>query len=94
MNRLELGSVQVFTALPNRGHSPEFWAERATKSIINDSKVNPVIEQQARAFRRQVKEAVLFHVKQAIRSDRATVAGFLEENGYAELARQVREMKV
>jgi len=71
----------------NRGFGPEHWAERATNHIVSVSDEAPQpIRDQAHAFKEKVKLTTEFYIKQAIKSDRATLASKLREQGHDDIA--------
>ena len=71
---ISLGSVLVKTE-DNRGHSPEFWAERCVDKLvyISDKEMPEHIRQQAHAFRKEMYAVVLHHMKRAIESEEVTL---------------------
>lgn len=81
-----LGSVYVETT-QGRGFTAEEWTERLLKKLIHiaDS-APPVIKDQAVAFRDAIRPAITYYMKQAIRSDRTTLAAKLREAGHNEVA--------
>ena len=73
-----LGAITV-QAENNRGHSPEWWAERLTERIVGISEnAAPHIRQQAEAFKVAIYETILYHIKQAINSERCTMSNLLK----------------
>mgnify|MGYP003642157300 CR=1 FL=1 len=55
---IQLGKVMVSTT-DNCGHSPEFWAERATEKICDISENAPEhVRQQAHAFQKVVYQVL------------------------------------
>jgi hypothetical protein len=79
------GSVMVHTT-NNRGFTPEEIAERALDTIISvGSQSHPAIRDQAEAFRNQIREVLIFYMKETVKSDRTTVAAKLREAGHPEL---------
>lgn len=75
------------------GHSPETVAELCVDRIIRIADTAPPeLAMQARAFRQQVLEVVLQHVKMAVAEDRATVSVKLEQAGLADVAQQIRRL--
>ena len=79
------GSVMVHTT-NNRGFTPEEIAERALDKIISvGSQSHPAIRDQAEAFRNQIREVLVFYMKEAVKSDRTTVAAKLRDAGHPEL---------
>jgi hypothetical protein len=83
-------SVDVVTS-SNGGHSPEFWAKRATAHIVSVSdSAHPAIREQAKAFQEQVEQVILHHIKRAIECDRTTVSHLVSEAGQSQLADIIR----
>ena len=79
------GSVAVLTT-ENRGFMPEEIAERALDKIIYvGGNSHPVIRDQAEAFRENIRKVLVFYMKEAINSDRTTIAARLREAGHPEL---------
>jgi HD superfamily phosphohydrolase YqeK len=76
-----------------RGFSPEEIAERYADKIIHvaDS-ADPVIQQQARAFRKQLVQVLQSALKEAVQSDRTTVYNALNEAGQPQLADLIRRL--
>ena len=87
-----VGSVTVKTT-NNKGLSPEYWTERIVNKIVSISdNADPVVKAQAEAFKETIQAFVLLYVKQAIASDRATVAGLLEKQGHKDMADIIRRI--
>lgn len=81
------GSVVVHTT-QNRGFTPEEIAERALDKIIYvGGNSHPAIREQAEAFREAIKQVVIFYMKEAIKSDRTSIAIKLREAGHPELVK-------
>jgi hypothetical protein len=81
------GSVVVHTT-QNRGFTPEEIAERALDKIIYvGGNSHPAIREQAEAFREAIKQVVVFYMKEAIKSDRTSIAIKLREAGHPELVK-------
>ena len=90
---LKLGQLGVVTS-ENRGHPPEFWAERCTARICGISAdAAPHIRQQAEAYRLAIYEQVLYHIKQAINSHVVTMNAELTTQGHQEMAKILKELK-
>jgi len=51
-----------------------------------------MVKAQAEAFKETIQTVVLLYMKQAIASDRATVAGLLEKQGHKEMANIIRRL--
>ena len=88
---LGMGAFTVDVATTtNGGHPPEFWTEQAIKQIISiGDKTDPAISAQARAFRDQVEQVILFYMNKAIDCDRTTVAYILTQAGQPQLAQLI-----
>lgn len=88
----EVGSVFVQTT-SGRGFTPEEVAERCLSKIIAVSEdANPVIREQADAFKNQLRAVLVFYMKQAISSDRTTVYNALLSAGQKDLAETIRRL--
>ena len=82
-----LGNKSVETQ-QNRGHPPEYWAERATQKICGISEdAAPHITQQAEAFRLSIYTTILYYIKQSINSERCTMRNLLVNQGQEDLAK-------
>ena len=89
---LKLGEIGVVTS-ENRGHPPEFWAERCTARICGISEnADGHIRQQAEAFRLAIYSAILYHIKEAIDSERCTMRNLLNAQGHEDLAKILKEL--
>jgi hypothetical protein len=89
---LKLGEIGVVTS-ENRGHPPEFWAERCTARICGISEnADGHIRQQAEAFRLAIYSAILYHIKEAINSERCTMRNLLNAQGHEDLAKILKEL--
>ena len=87
-----IGSISVATQ-QNRGHPPEFWAERCTAKICGISEnADGHIRQQAEAFRLAIYSAILYHIKEAINSERCTMRNLLNSQGHEDLAKILKEL--
>jgi hypothetical protein len=84
--------VEVQTT-ENKGLSPEYWTERIMERLVAVSdNADPMVKAQAEAFKETIQKVVLLYMKQAILSDRATVAGLLEKQGHKEMADIIRRL--
>tara|TARA_R100001510_G_C7630364_1_gene189317 strand:- start:677 stop:967 length:291 start_codon:yes stop_codon:yes gene_type:complete len=89
---LKLGEIGVVTS-QNKGHPPEFWAERCTARICGISEnADGHIRQQAEAFRLAIYSAILYHIKEAINSERCTMRNLLNAQGHEDLAKILKEL--
>jgi len=89
---IQLGKVMVSTT-ENKGHDPEFWAERATKKICDISENAPDhVRQQALAFQDYIYKVILESMKNAIISDRTTLINLFVKQGHQDMADILRKM--
>ena len=87
-----IGDVVVKTT-ENRGLSPEELAERAVEQIVSvSSSVDPVVRQQAEAFKNRIYHVVLGIIKQAIKSDRTTLVNEFIQQGHSDVADILRRL--
>ena len=87
-----IGDVKVQTT-NNKGLSPEYWTERIMERLISISEnATPEVKAQAEAFKDNMTQVVLLYLKQAIASDRATVAGLLQKQGHKDMADIIRRL--
>ena len=87
-----IGDVTVQTT-NNKGLSPEYWTQRIIERLISISdNAEPEVKAQAQAFKDDMTQVVLLYLKQAIASDRATVAGLLDKQGHEEMAKIIRRL--
>ena len=87
-----LGDVVVKTT-ERRGLSPEELAERAVEQIVSvSSSVEPIVRQQAEAFRNRIYHVVLGIIKQAIKSDRTTLINEFIQQGQSDTADILRRL--
>ena len=79
------GDIAVLTT-EGRGFTPEEIADQALAKIMYVSKdANPLIRDQAEAFKESIRETLVFYLKQAVQSDRTTLANRLREAGHSDL---------
>ena len=87
-----MGDVVVKTT-DNRGLSPEELAERAVEQIVGISySVDPIVKQQAEAFKSRIYHVVLGIIKQAVRSDRTTLVNEFIQQGHSDVADILRRL--
>jgi hypothetical protein len=85
MSTILEGEVKVM-ATKGRGHTPEEIAEFALAKILYVSKdANPLIREQAEAFKGYIREVLVKYLKQAVQSDRTTLANKLRDAGHSDL---------
>ena len=88
-----LGLIEVATQT-NKGHSPEFWAEKCTARICGISEnAEPHVRQQAEAYRVAIYSAILYYIKQAMSSQVVTMKNVLQQQGHKDLANILQELK-
>ena len=85
--------VDVHTS-NNRGFTPEELAQRCADKIvsISSSVDDPIVKEQAEAFKAQIAVYVTHFIKQAVQSDRTTVFNALVDAGHPELAELIRRL--
>tara|TARA_R110002020_G_scaffold293372_1_gene508732 strand:+ start:450 stop:740 length:291 start_codon:yes stop_codon:yes gene_type:complete len=87
-----IGEVVVKTT-ENRGLSPEELAERAVDQIVTvSSSVDPIVRQQAEAFKNRIYHVVLGIINQAIKSDRTTLMNEFIQQGHPDIADILRRL--
>lgn len=80
-----LGTVKIMTT-HERGFSAEELAERALDQIITvGENAPPVIADQARAFRENLREVLIYFMREAMRSRNVTLANKFKQAGHPEL---------
>lgn len=86
------GAFEVQTT-EDRGHTTEELAKNAIGKIISISETaDPVIRQQAEAFRERIFYVMLHALNQAVRSDRVTLYNEFKKQGYADVADILRKL--
>ena len=87
-----IGTVSVETT-NNKGLSPEYWTQSIVNKIVSISdNADPMVKAQAEAFKDNIEQVILLYVRQAIASDRSTVAGLLEKQGHKQMADIIRRI--
>ena len=87
-----IGQVGVKTT-KNTGLSPEYWTDRIMERLVQVSdNADPLVQAQARAFKDNIEKVILLYMRQAIASDRSTVAGLLEKQGHCKMAQIIRRL--
>ena len=86
------GTVGVQTT-ENKGLSPEYWTDRIVERLVSISDTaDPRVKAQAEAFKDSIQQLILHYLKQAVASDRSTVAGLLEKQGHKDMAEIIRRL--
>ena len=84
---MQIGDI-VLTTVSDRGFTPEELAERALDRILYVGRnSHPVIQEQAEAFRDQIRGVLVEYMKQAIRSNHTTLANRFRDAGHPELVK-------
>tara|TARA_R110000824_G_scaffold391619_1_gene589532 strand:- start:249 stop:533 length:285 start_codon:yes stop_codon:yes gene_type:complete len=87
-----VGNVVVATT-QNKGHDPDFWADSATKRIVSvGENSHPLLSEQALSFQEDIRKVIGYYIKEAIKSDRATLASEVESQGQPDLANIIRRL--
>ena len=87
-----IGDVVVKTT-EHRGLTPEELAERAVEQIVSvSSSVDPIVRQQAEAFKNRIYHVVLGIIKQAVKSDRTTLYNEFIQQGHPDIADILRRL--
>lgn len=87
-----LGSVRVETTI-NEGFSPEQITERCMEKLLSVAETAPEpIRDQAKLFQENMKNVVLFFMKEAIKSDRTNLYNAFTKNGFKDMAELLRKM--
>lgn len=82
-----LGDIKAM-AVSGRGFTPEELAENAVDRIISVSATaDPVIRQQAEAFREHIKSVIISYGRQCIRSNNTTLTNRFRDAGHSELTK-------
>ena len=92
LSAAKVGDFLVKTT-ENRGFTPEEITEDLlTKLIFISGESHPVIREQAVAFRDQIRPVIVYYMKQAVRSDRTTLAAQLLKQGHNDMADIIRRL--
>lgn len=89
------GSVGKFMVKTTneRGFTPEEITEDLlTKLIFISTESHPAIRDQAVAFKDQIRPVILHYMKQAVRSDRTTLAAQMSKQGHLDMAEIIRRL--
>ena len=80
-----LGDIKAM-GVSGRGFTPEELAENALDRIISISgTADPVIRQQAEAFREHIRAVLISYGRQCVKSNHTTIANRLRDAGHPEL---------
>ena len=82
-----LGDIKAM-GVSGRGFTPEELAENALDRIISISaSADPVIRQQAEAFRAHIKSVLVSYGRQCVKSNHTTISNRLRDAGHSELTK-------
>ena len=82
-----LGDVKAM-GVSGRGFTPEELADNAVERIISISATaDPVIRQQAEAFRDHIRSVLVSYGRQCVRSNHTTITNRLRDAGHPELTK-------
>ena len=80
-----LGDIKAMR-VSGRGFTPEELAENALDRIISiSSSADPVIRQQAEAFREHIRAVLISYGRQCVKSNHTTISNRLRDAGHPEL---------
>ncbi len=89
---VSVGNIEVLTT-DNKGHSIEEVAQMAANRILYVAdEAPPPIRDQAIAFKDTLKQTLIYYMRQAVEQDRATICAKLRQNGYSDLADNLRSL--
>jgi len=89
---VSVGNIEVLTT-DNKGHSIEEVAQMAADRILYVAdEAPPPIRDQAMAFKDTLKQTLIYYMRQAVEQDRATICAKLRQNGYSDLAENLRSL--
>ena len=89
---VNINSVKVFTT-EYRGFTPEEIASRALDRIISvGENSHPLIVEQAKAYRSHIYQILVHYLREAQQSERTTICGKLNQNGFSEIAQLIGEL--
>ena len=92
LGNANVGTVNVFTA-DYRGHTPEELADMAVDKIIFvGGNSHPVIVDQARAYRDNIRSVLIEYFRMAQQSERTNICGKLILNGNEDIANLIRSL--
>ena len=87
-----VGSFLVKTT-NERGFTVEEVAEDLlNKLIFISGEAHPAIRDQALAFKDQIRPVIVHYMKQAVKSDRTTLAAQLSSQGHIDMATIIRKL--
>lgn len=92
VSQANIGNVIVHTA-DYRGATPEELADRALNRIIYVGDTShPVIIEQARIFKEQIRHVLEFYLREAQSAERVTICGKLALQGREDLSELIKNI--
>ena len=89
---VESGACEVHTT-EFRGFTPEEIAQRAVGKIVSVAEgADPVVAEQAEAFKGRVYHVIVKACKDAIQSDRTSLYNLLTQQGHEDMANILRKL--
>lgn len=77
----------------DRGFTVEEIAENLLdKLLFISSEAHPAIREQAMAFKNQIRPAIVHYMRQAVKSDRTTLAAEFSKQGHHDMAEIIRKL--
>jgi hypothetical protein len=77
----------------NRGFTPEELADQALEKIVSVSdNADPIVREQAHAFKERIRHVLIHYLKQAAKSDRTTVCAAVDAAGQPKLSEMIRRL--
>jgi hypothetical protein len=90
-DNFDLGSL-LFSQVKERGYSAEELAAQAVNKIIYvGDQSHPVIRDQAQAFKTHIQAVLVDTIKQAMKTERLTLAWKLNNAGHSELVALLKD---
>lgn len=87
-----VGAFEVRTT-QERGFTVEEIAEDLlNKLLFISSEAHPAIRDQALAYKDRIRPAIIHYMKQAVKSDRTTLAAQLGKQGHYDMAEIIRRL--
>ncbi len=87
-----IGTPTVVTT-KNRGMDAEEWAELAVQRIVAISADTPMpLREQAIAYRDHIKALLIDYFHKVKQSERSTIKVILEQQGHADIAKNIRDI--
>jgi hypothetical protein len=94
---LSMGFGAVGSFLVKTTNERGFTVEEVAEDLLNklifiSSESHPAIREQAIAFKDQIRPVIVHYMKQAVRSDRTTLAAQLSKEGHTYMAEIIRKL--